>query len=356
MLVDAISAMFEAQEKTLRSVVDIAISLEEGSGNLSSISEETSASMDEVKTSIGRVSELSDGNGTALEECNAGVEEMSGGADTVAHSAGESANFIAQTTDASKKAISSVNGVIAGMHKVSGKSKESEAQTQQLVASVENVSSFVSVITGIADQTNLLALNAAIEAARAGEAGRGFAVVAEEVRKLAEESARAAQNVNKIMVELQNGATDSIKVTAEAGTVLGEILLQAEQAQQELDEALKDISHVNDSIQNIAAVAEEQAASSKEVATAIDNATKSTVETVSTISNIRKAADETASVAHNIAEHADEMAGHAHTLTQILSSFKLRPSAESVSKTTRTDKVSKKIPALKAKVVALRDK
>ncbi|MCL1909398.1 MAG: methyl-accepting chemotaxis protein, partial [Kiritimatiellaeota bacterium] len=151
------------------------------------------------------------------EQSNAGIEEMSSGADTVATSATDSAAFIAQTTDASNKAIKTVHDVIDGMRNVDKNAKQSEAKTRQLVSSVENVSSFVSVITGIADQTNLLALNAAIEAARAGEVGRGFAVVAEEVRKLAEESAHAAQNVNDIIQELQTGAQESIEATTEAG-------------------------------------------------------------------------------------------------------------------------------------------
>ena len=197
--------------------------------------------------------------------------------------------------------------------------------------SVHNVSSFVSVITGIADQTNLLALNAAIEAARAGSVGRGFAVVAEEVRKLAEESAKAAQNVNGIIVELQNGAQESIKVTTESGRVVGEILLKSEQAQQELDEALKEMNKANDSIQNIAAIAQEQAASSKEVAESIDNATNSTIEMVSTISNISRAADETSHAAESVAEQSEVMAGHVQVMTETLSHFKLPNSTGSVS-------------------------
>jgi methyl-accepting chemotaxis protein len=69
----------------------------------------------------------------------------------------------------------------------------------ELSNTVSGISGFVATITQIADQTNLLALNAAIEAARAGEAGRGFAVVAEEVRKLAEDSNRAAVEVGKLI-------------------------------------------------------------------------------------------------------------------------------------------------------------
>ncbi|MDR1378561.1 MAG: methyl-accepting chemotaxis protein [Synergistaceae bacterium] len=322
-LVDAIINMIATQETSMHQVVAVADSLSHSAKNLSTISQETNASMEEVKASIDQVSSLGENNGAALEECNAGVGEMSAGANTVAQSATDSAAFIAQTTDASNKAIQTVDNVIVSMRHVDDNSKEREKKTRQLVESVENVSSFVSVITRIADQTNLLALNAAIEAARVGEMGRGFAVVAEEVRKLAEESARAAQNVNNIIVELQSSAQESIQATTATGRMLVETLVQAEQAQTELNGALKEMNKANDSIQNIAAVAEEQAASSKEVATAIDSATKSTMETVETLSNIRRATEETAHAAQGVAEQSQAMSEHSQTLIDVLSRFTL---------------------------------
>jgi methyl-accepting chemotaxis protein len=331
-LATALSNMVAAQERSMQEVVSVANKLTDGANNLSSLSEETNASMEEVKASIDQVSALSESNGAALEECNAGVEEMSAGADTVAQSAADSASFIAQTADTSNKAVETVNNVIRGMQNVDKNAKESESRTRELVESVKNVSSFVSVITGIADQTNLLALNAAIEAARAGDVGRGFAVVAEEVRKLAEESARAAQNVKGIITELQAGAQKSIEATMEAGRMLVETLTQAVEAQEDLHGALDQMNKASDSIQNIAAVAEEQAASSREVATGIGNATQSTMEMVNTVSGIRRATDDTATAAQGVAEHAESMSEHAHTLIEVLSRFKLHAGTAAAAK------------------------
>ncbi|MDR1622730.1 MAG: methyl-accepting chemotaxis protein [Synergistaceae bacterium] len=327
-LVEALSNMVVAQKTSMQQVVKVAGDLFDVTDNLSSIAEETNASMEEIKASIDQVTALSQSNSEALEQGNAGVEEMSAGADTVAQSAMDSAKFIEQTTAASYKAGQTVDVVIKVMRDVDRNAKESEAKTRQLVSSVGNVNSFVAVITGIAAQTNLLALNAAIEAARAGEAGRGFAVVAEEVRKLAEESARAAQNVNNIIADLRQQAQESIEAATAAGQMLGSTLAQAEQSQNELDAALKEIAKANDSIQNIATVAEEQAASCKDVATAIGSATQLTVEMADTVERIRHAAGETSQTAQNVAVQSSVMSEHAQSLNDVLSRFKLHDTSK----------------------------
>ena len=322
-LVGALSEMIISQEATIQQVIAVAGKVSNGAENLSAISEETNAAMEEVKSSIDQVSTLVESNGAALQECNASIEEMSAGATMTANSATDSAEFIAQTTEASNGAVKSVNLVIADMDQVNLKSQENETKIKELVDAVDKISGFVSVITSIADQTNLLALNAAIEAARAGEAGRGFAVVAEEVRKLAEESGRAAQNVNALISTLQDNAKGAITVTMESAEIVRDTLLQADKAQKELGAAVSEMQKANDSIQNIAAVAEEQAASSKEMAEAIDSATRSTMEIVDSVNSIRNATDETAHAAQGVAMQAQEMNEFVIQLRDALAHFKV---------------------------------
>lgn len=132
------------------------------------------------------------------------------------------------------------------------------------------IGQIVETISGIAGQTNLLALNAAIEAARAGENGRGFSVVAEEVRKLAEQSSVAADNIAKLIATIQKDTTSAVesieqgnqsvkegtKSVAETGTAFADIETQASKLNINVNRSLEDISAVDDSNKAILAAVE----------------------------------------------------------------------------------------------------
>ena len=290
---------------------------------LAALSEESVASMEEVKSSVDQVVALSQSNSAALQQTNAGVEEVSGSAANAAAAAGEGAEASSQTAALSQKAEKQMDEMVAQMDQVTEKSRATGERIRQVAEAVSIISGFVSTIRSIADQTNLLALNAAIEAARAGEAGRGFAVVAEEVRKLAEESNGAAKEVESLIGALQEETGGAMKVTEEAGQVLGATRDLAQAAQEGLREVLDRIARVNEAMQNIAATSEEQAASSQEMASGIDQVTQATVQVVTTLDTIRHSTEETAKASEQVARESQKLSLGAQALKEELNRFTL---------------------------------
>ncbi len=288
---------------------------------LASLSEESLSSMEEVSGAVEKVQSMAEQSSAALEETNASIEEIASSAQSAARTASDGAKEGTEVSEGTGHAVEEVSAVIEDIGKAEGESEKSIERIRALAKSVDDISGFVATITSIADQTNLLALNAAIEAARAGEAGRGFAVVAEEVRKLAEESARAAQEVDKLIEGLQRHSGDSITATETTGRILGETMKRASGTQEKLTEALAATKKMVEAIQSIAAVSEEQAASSEEMTSAVQSVTEATGNVVESVASIGSASRETTKAAESIAKEAQEMAATAEKLQKLVGRF-----------------------------------
>jgi methyl-accepting chemotaxis protein len=136
---------------------------------------------------------------------------------TVSVKSSEMADVFQASYSATQQSMEYMDVTIQDMSSI----EESTVQTREVMTSLlettGEISSILDMIHSISSQTNLLALNASIESARAGEAGKGFAVVADEIRKLAEQSGKAASNIGKLILELQN-KTNSVYETVDRGT------------------------------------------------------------------------------------------------------------------------------------------
>ena len=295
------------------------------SEELSKISGDLMASMDSVGGLMGKSDVLLRESSSALQSINAAIGEVASGAQSSAQAATEGASQSATVSTGTTEGVHSVGRIVEGMKLAEEKSEETMEQIGHLAQSVEAISGFVSSITSIADQTNLLALNAAIEAARAGEAGRGFAVVAEEVRKLAEESGNAAKEVSKLIRELQERSGGSLSATKEMAQNLSELLTSAESVDKELQGVLSATNHLNDSIQNVAAVSEEQAASAEEMTASVQGVTNSIGEIVDVQKEVGQAASGTANAAKSIEQASRSMADTVEQLSDLIGHFKTEP-------------------------------
>ena len=289
--------------------------------SLAALSEESLASMEEVGGQVDRVTALSEHSAAALQETGAGVHEVAESASSAARASEEGAEAAAATRETSEKAVKEVEHSIRLIRDGGQKVQETAREMQEVAKAVDSISGFVATITSIADQTNLLALNAAIEAARAGEHGRGFAVVADEVRKLAEQSGHAAQEVQKLISALENGAERSLSVTGEAKSIMENTVKSAEGALQELNRAMAQIAKSTDAMQGIAAVAQEQAASAEEMTAGVEQVSRSTGEVMEAIRQIKTASGETVDASRNLAVEAQALAENAEKIDRLLSGF-----------------------------------
>ncbi|MFS8886679.1 methyl-accepting chemotaxis protein [Synechococcus sp. H70.2] len=194
------------------------------------------------------------------------IQEMTNSIQEVANNAREAANVTAQATEAAARGGEAVDRTVASILEIREVAAETTRKVKRLAESSQEISKIVALISQIASRTNLLALNASIEAARAGEAGRGFAIVADEVRQLADRSAKASKEIEQIVLQIQSETSNVMTAMEEGTQVVIEGTRRAEQAKNSLDEIIKVSQQIDGLVRAISDATVQQTETSRAVA------------------------------------------------------------------------------------------
>jgi len=223
---------------------------------------------------------------SASNQASTNVQTVASAAEELSSSIGEIASQVSRSASLSGSAATQV--------------RDAEAQVGTLTDAAQRIGEVVTLIRDIAAQTNLLALNATIEAARAGEAGKGFAVVAGEVKNLANQTARATEDIVGQVTAIQqatDGAVTAIQSVSEA------------------------VGQVDVAMQAIASAVEQQAAATQEIARNVEEASAGTQEVRSRIEGVSTAADDTGKEAQEVQRAAVKLSDQSDLLGAELSGF-----------------------------------
>ena len=283
---DEVGQMSSALDEALDSITDSlrqmganADGLSAASERLTAVAAQMSGTATDAATQTDLVAAAADQVSHNVQTVAAGTEQMSASIREIAHNATDAASVAGRAVEAAEATTATV-------------AKLGDSSTE--------VGNVIKVINSIAEQTNLLALNATIEAARAGEAGKGFAVVANEVKELAQETARATEDISRRIEAIQSNSEAA--VTAIGG--ISDI-----------------INKINDSQATIASAVEEQTATTNEMSRNVADAATGSTHIAGSISSVATAANETTTAAGSTSEAAEELARMAADLRQQVGRF-----------------------------------
>lgn len=313
--------MITNMRKLIQEVESIVSLVSEAAGDVEQVSGEMEES---TKRIMGMLTEIDSGvsqQADDAQDCLAAMDSLSDSLENV----GQDIERVYGNSETTKQIVS--RGILT-MEELTGKSKETTDITSQVKRDIHRleektavIGDFVNIINEIAGQTNLLSLNASIEAARVGESGKGFAVVAEEIRKLADGSLKAAQEIQKVVGEIQQQTVETVAVADKAETIVSEQSDIVGKTKEDFGEISRCTEELIGNIQKITVNIEKMDDKRKGTLEAISSISAASAQTAASSSGVHSIASGQTNVVESLKKASDKLKGKMGELETALSMF-----------------------------------
>ncbi|MHA7138396.1 methyl-accepting chemotaxis protein [Rossellomorea arthrocnemi] len=305
LLASDLNKMIVNMKDTIQVVQQSIYNVRESAEGLSAVSEETNASSEEMAKAVTEIATGASQSAADSDRAHHQTEQLGTRINGVYEKSKAMSEMAGQADVMNQSGLNQVKELENAYHSSSEYISSMEKVILSLEAKVKTIESVMGTITDISSQTNLLALNASIEAARAGEHGKGFAVVAEEVRKLADQSVKATEEVKRTIIEIQQGshqAVDEMVKTKETFEVQNEVIERTNHVfdqtsqlmksmQDEIERMYEEVGQINLEKDEVVNVIQMMAATAEQTAASCEEMSASTEEQVRAVQSVTEAAE-----------------------------------------------------------------
>ena len=319
----AVNGMVQGLRGLVTKVQSISVWVTSASGSVSEQTRHISEMAAEVDNAVKQVASGAEQQALGTDECAKAVEEIASSIQHIAETSSQVAFASIEMVEQAEQGNESIRTAVQEIQQLDATTRQLAVKIEGLSQSSENIGSIATVITEIAAQTNLLALNAAIEAARAGEQGRGFTVVAGEVKKLAEQSEKSAQEISSLIDSVQTTTKDASEAMRTGLVQLERGIQVIHHAGRAFEQILESSRFVATQNQEVSAATQEISAGTEEVTASILSVSGIAKETADNVQTIINASGSQLQAMAEISDAVETMLRSVEDMKETIASFRV---------------------------------